>query len=279
VSRKTFYLIIVIFIVIVILLLLINLKKSPREEALSTGFDKTAFNYLPTSTTGQVIQHSHFTLSYSEKYEQAEWVAYELTPDELRNVAEREDNFREDPKVLTGSASTDDYRRSGYDRGHLAPAGDMGFSEEAMSESFFMSNMSPQNRSFNRGVWRSLESQTRDWAAEDGSLYVVTGGVLTEIGKTIGQKNKVGVPKYYYKILFDIEAPGLDGHSLDGHRMKAIAFLLPNKGSDAPLSEFVVSIDSVENMTGIDFFPALPDELEEKLESDVRINGWKFSDN
>jgi endonuclease G, mitochondrial len=273
VFRKIFYLAIVIFIVIIILVLLVNLRKGSREN-LPTDFDKTSFNYLPASTANQIIQHTNFTLSYSEKDEQAEWVAYQLTRDELRNVAEREDNFREDPKVFSGSATPDDYRRSGYDRGHLAPAGDMGFSEKAMSESFYMSNISPQDRAFNRGIWKALEGQTRDWIAENGSLYVVTGGVLTEKIKVIGKKNKVTVPKYFYKVLL-----GLDGPGLDGPDIKAIAFLLPNKSSNAPLSQFVISIDSLENMTGIDFFPALPDELEAKLESSTSLIGWKFNEN
>ena len=267
-SKKTFYLLMVIFLVIIVLVILINLRKGGKET-FPIDFDKTAFNYLPTSNTNQLVQHTHFTLSYSEKDEQAEWVAYQLTLNELRNAAERNDNFREDPKVLSGSATPDDYRRSGYDRGHLAPAGDMGFSEEAMSESFYMSNISPQDRAFNRGIWRTLETQTRDWAAESGSLYVVTGGVLTEKIKVIGTKNKVSVPKYFYKVLLDLEESDV----------KAIAFLLPNEGSDAPLSQFVISIDSLESMTGIDFFPALPDDLEEKLESSVSLSGWKFNEN
>jgi endonuclease G len=270
VSKKTFYLLIVIFIVIIVLITLLTLKKG-KEETLPADFDKTAFSYLPASTTNQLVQHTHFTLSYSEKDEQAEWVAYQLTLDELQNAAERKDNFREDPKVLSGSASPDDYRRSGYDRGHLAPAGDMGFSEEAMSESFYMSNISPQDRAFNRGIWRALETQTRDWVADKGSLYVVTGGVLTEKIKVIGTKNKVTVPKYFYKVLLDLEGPGLD--------VKAIAFLLPNEGSGAPLSQFVISIDSLESLSGIDFFPALPDDLEEKLESSVSLTGWIFNEN
>ncbi len=271
--KRIFYLCIVIFIVIIILVLLINLQKDARVT-LPPDFEKTAFNYLPSSTTGQVIQHTNFTLSYSEKDEQAEWVAYQLLRDELRNLAEREDDFREDPKVLTRSATPDDYRRSGYDRGHLAPAGDMGFSEQAMSESFYMSNISPQNRAFNRGIWKTLEEQTRDWVAENNNLYVITGGVLNEKVKVIGKKNKVTVPKYFYKILLDLEGPGLDGPDV-----KSIAFLLPNKSSNPPLSRFVVSIDSLENMTGIDFFPALPDELETKLESSTSLFGWKFNEN
>ena len=120
-------------------------------------------DYLPTSTTGQIIEHTHYTLSYSEQHEQAEWVAYELTASEVNGSYDRTDNFRRDPEVETGSASLADFKGSGYDRGHLAPAGDMSFSLTAMSESFYLSNMTPQETGFNRGIWRQLESQVRDW--------------------------------------------------------------------------------------------------------------------
>ncbi|MGB3586200.1 MAG: DNA/RNA non-specific endonuclease, partial [Tunicatimonas sp.] len=155
------------------------------------------------------------------------------------------------------------YRRSGYDRGHLAPAGDMGFSEEAMSESFFMSNMSPQNRKFNRDVWRELEEDVRGWALANGSLYVVTGPVFGSDPKKIGE-NGVSVPDYYYKVLLDYREP----------EIKAIGFLLPNENTSKPPQAFVESIDNVEAYTGIDFFPELPDELEAELESRSSTGRW-----
>jgi len=132
-----------------------------------------AQEFVPVSGNGQLVRHAHYSLSYSEAHEQAEWVYYELTSSEARNNSyDRSDNFREDGEVRTGSASLADYRGSGYDRGYLAPAGDMAFSSTGMSESFYMSNMSPQHPSFNRGIWKQLESLVRAWATEKSVLYV-----------------------------------------------------------------------------------------------------------
>ncbi|MGZ2368847.1 DNA/RNA non-specific endonuclease [Ancylomarina sp. YFZ004] len=220
--------------------------------------------YLPT-VNGEVISHSNFTLSYIETYEQAEWVAYELTTEETVKVVERSDKFKSDSDVSTGSATLKDYRRSGYDRGHLAPAADMSFSSIAMNESFYMSNMSPQARSFNRGVWKKLESLVRSYAKQYGKIYVVTGPVLTKGSPTIGN-NHVAIPQYYYKIV-------LTG---DGDNRQMIAFLVQNGKSSEPLSKFVVNTDCIETLTGIDFFPQLPDDLEEKLESGIDKSNWYF---
>lgn len=225
--------------------------------------------YLPASTTGQVIHHGHFSLSYSEAHEQAEWVAYTLMRERLEMPwQERPDRFEVDAQVATGSATWADYLRSGYDRGHLAPAADLAFSEEAITESFLMSNISPQARDFNAGIWRELEENTRNWAKKYKKLYVVTGPVLTEkINGTIG-KNEVSIPGYFYKVILDLSEPELKG----------IAFLLPNQVSYEPLYEYAVSIDEVEQLTGIDFFPELmTDELEVRLEGDFNLDLWSFS--
>ncbi len=152
---------------------------------------------LPTSSTNEIVKHTYFTISYAKEHKQAEWVYYELTPEFITGTQSRTDNFRPDPKVTTGSAQLTDYRGSGYDRGHLLPAGDMRKSHTSMSETFYLSNMSPQVPAFNRGIWSTLESIVRNWAVE-GMVYVVTGGVLTSNKGTIGA-NRVTVPLYYYK--------------------------------------------------------------------------------
>jgi endonuclease G len=227
--------------------------------------------YLPSSTTGQIIHHKHYSLSYHEKYELAEWVSYVLTKESLRiSNVERAKRFNKDPKVKTGSAIYYDYSGSGYSRGHLAPAGDMAFSDEAMQESFFMSNITPQKKTFNSGIWNELEQNIRNWAWKNNTLYIVTGPVLGKhsIIKHIG-KNSVGVPKFFYKVLLDIEDPN----------RKGIGFLIPNKISTRHLKNYVVSIDSIETLTGIDFFKdLLTDEEEEKLESNTDISKWKVSE-
>lgn len=223
--------------------------------------------YLPSST-GQLVHHKFYSLDYNEKHEQANWVAYELTKASLKmpNV-KRAKRFNPDYSVNSQSAFHKDYTHSGYTRGHMAPAGDMAFSEAAMKESFLMSNMSPQLREFNNGIWRELEENVRDWAYDDKRLYVISGPVLnTPIQKRIG-KNKVSVPNDFFKILLDME----------GGEQKAIAFLIPHAQSDKHLKEYAVTIDEIEKTTGIDFFgDLLEDWEEEQLESAFDVNKWKF---
>jgi len=220
---------------------------------------------LPLYTdSDQVIHHTGYTLCYSEEHEQAKWVAYELTLDEVQGSIDRTDDFRDDPKVRTGSAELDDFRHSGYDRGHLAPAADFSWSEEAMSDTFYLSNMSPQEPGFNRGIWRSLESQVRKWVVRDKVLLVVTGPVLRDVDyKTIGE-NDVAIPRYYYKVLLDIEEP----------EVKGVGFILPHESSSKDLSSFAVPINQVEEFTGIDFYHSLKDPLEESLESSYERVLW-----
>lgn len=227
-------------------------------------------DFFPSSTTGEIIKHKYYAMSYSEKHEQPEWVAYELTKESIRvkNV-KRSGNFRPDPRVRKASASKADYRGSGYDRGHLVPAGDMAFNKQAMSETFYMSNMSPQIHNFNSGIWRQLEESVRDWAWDNKHLYVVSGPVLTRgILDEIGP-NDVSVPEEYYKVILDYTQPGLKG----------IAFIMPNEVSTKPMMEYAVSIDEVEKITGIDFFTEIDDEDEAKLESSFDARAWRVDGN
>ena len=224
-----------------------------------------SFDHLPALNTNQVVHHANYTLSYSEACEQAEWVAYELKKERLNGQIKRSNNFKIDLNITTGSAELKDYKYSGYDRGHLIPAADMNFSQLAMDESFYMSNISPQNKSFNRGIWKKLESHVRYWAVEYDNLYVITAGVLDSCNKFIGL-NKVCVPEYFYKIILDYKSP----------EIKAIGFLLPNKKGNQHLASYVVSIDRIEALTGIDFFPKLPDYIENRIEKKSHINKWKW---
>lgn len=243
----------------------------PIEEDVSNleSTEKGEIYYLPTSSTGDIITHRHYALSYSEEHELPEWVAYELTRDRLKTEwVQRTNDFRPDPKISTGSATPQDYKRSGYDRGHLAPAADMAFSEEAMSQSFYMSNMCPQVRGFNVGVWRELEELTRDWAKKFRHLYVVTGPVLNKpYIDWIGQ-NEVAVPHAFYKVLLDLSEPELKG----------IAWIIPNEVTEMPLTKYATTIDEVEELTGIDFFAELMDEkLEAELEGNFDNDLWKLN--
>lgn len=238
---------------------------SKEESKIVSQNHKQFFDYWPTSTTNQIVKHDYYTLSYNEKYEQAEWVAYELKKSFVRSSNFERPYFIEDPKVKTRSADWRNYKKSGYDKGHLCPAGDMEFAINAYNDTFFTSNISPQLRDFNGGVWNRLEQKVRYWATKYDGVYVVTAGVLQPNLKTIGQE-KVLVPYYFYKILLD---------NSNG-QYKMIAFLVPNAKSNKPLYEFVVSVDSVEKMTGIDFFPKLDDKTEKSLEKNSDYKAWSF---
>lgn len=212
-----------------------------------------------------VIHHTGFSLSYNETHEQANWVAYELTKAETVKIYNRTDKFIEDPKVKTRTANDKDYASSGYDRGHLAPAADMVWSATAMAESFYYSNISPQNPGFNRGIWKKLEELVRTWAVENESIYIATGPVLSKGLPSVGA-NKVSVPKYYYKVILDYKEP----------EIKGIGFILENTSSTQKLQNYAVSIDSVEKFTGIDFFTSLPDEQEEFIEKTLCLPCWSW---
>ncbi|GAB2773301.1 hypothetical protein GCM10027275_15320 [Rhabdobacter roseus] len=221
--------------------------------------------FLPATTpSDQLVRRTGYTLKYFEKYEQAAWVAQVLTAQQIQGKEARENVFLNDPEVKSGSAVTADYTRSGYDRGHLAPAADFKNSSQAMKESFYMSNVSPQDPAFNRGVWSELEKLVRAWAYKYDKIYVVTGPVLKPGLQEIGRLNRVAVPEQFYKVVLYVNPP----------YVKGIAFLMKNEGSDLPLHKFVVSIDEVERLTGIDFFPRLPDDIERRVEARSNPREW-----
>ena len=242
-------------------------KKLPEYTEENKYYFSSSFDFAwPAYTSSDmIIEHDHFTLKYNEKTEQADWVAYVLTRNNLNNAQfERKDNFRIDPNISTGSATLDDYKGSGYDRGHLAPAADFTWTKEGLDDSFYMSNMSPQEPSFNRGIWKSLEERVRDMAKSNGKVYVVTGPIFQGItAKKIGS-NKVAVPDKYYKVILELE----------GSDVKGIGFVLDNAKSSTNLSTYAVSIDEVEKITKLDFFPSIPDDLENRIEASYNYSAW-----
>ena len=233
-----------------------TLCQNPQYDNLSFGIPGKA---------DTIIDRPGYALGYSEYHEQAAWVIYIMTREEaMTKEAQRTNKFRSDPQIPTGSATPGDYRRSGYDRGHLAPAADMAFSVQTMADSFFMSNMSPQKPAFNRGIWKDLEALVRYIAITERKIVVVTGPILPkEKTITIGT-NQVTVPTHYYKVIFDLTPP-----------QKMIGFILPNEGSDEPLATFAVTVDAVEKATGLDFFSKVPKEEQERLERTISVKAWK----
>lgn len=268
-KNKKYY----IFVAIVFIVLFVLNKadfgflKSDKETAFSepkkteeiVTHNTEGVYFLPTSTTNQVIEHSTYYLSYSEKHEQAEWVAYELKQEHISGGKHKRPYFIQDPKVTTESAHWNNYKNSGYTRGHLLPAGDRIFSKEAYDETFYTSNISPQLYEFNTGIWNSLEMRVRNFVKKNGKVYVVTGGILTDNLKTIG-KEKVAVPDYFYKVLL----------YQDANEYKMSAYLIPHEEHNRKeLNQYAVPADSIETLTGIDFFHFLDDTVENELEKNV----------
>ena len=243
----------------------IGLEAIESKAVVSTD-DKDWSYYLPKYSSNQIVQHQYYTLSYNESAEQPDWVAYELKKEYVKNNDFKRPYFIEDKKVTTHSADWRNYKNSGYDKGHLCPAGDMDFDLNAYNDTFYTSNISPQNHDFNAGIWNRLEQKVRFWAQRYDGVVVITGGVLKNTSKTIGHE-KVVVPNYFYKIIFENEP----------NKHKMIAFLMPNEKSNKALYDYVVSVDKIEKMTGIDFFPNLEDTLETKLEKSNDSKAWVFN--
>jgi len=225
----------------------------------------------------KVIHHALLSLVYSEPHEQAKWVAHVIAPDILNGSVSRSNDFRTDPKVPTGTAIEEDYFLRipnekggitydgfGWDRGHLAPSADFRWSKKALSESYFYSNMSPQTPDFNRKSWAALENDLRAYVyREQVPLYVVTGGVLTPDLPLIERSiQKIAIPQFFWKVALDLE------------NKRAIGFLMPNQLADYPTEHYATTIDEIEQLTGIDFYAALADDLEQVLEQQRQTKDW-----
>ena len=227
---------------------------------VNTDMGQLEIPSMPKGKQGQIIQRTGYTLAYDKKTKTPQWVAWELTKEETKGNHERTDKFLPDPNVEGAKVVTTDYTGSGYDRGHMAPAGDMKWSKKAMEESFYMSNICPQIHHLNTGDWNELEANTRKWARRYGSVYVTCGPIYNGSRRTqyIG-KNRVKVPDAFFKVIL-IQSP---------KKTCALGFFFENEAGQRPLNEYLVSIDYLEQTTGIDFFPSLPDELENTLEAET----------
>src|SRR5687768_9039894 len=228
-----------LFLIGVMVLFWFNLKDYKEEEKKQILDDK---EYVPSTLNGEVYHKPFFSLSYVEKYEIPEWVAYRLTVDMLNaKKFPREQDFNPDAGIAEGSAHYHDYKNSGYRRGHLVPSADMAWNKEAMDATFLLSNIAPMREEFNDGIWLELEHNVRDWARRYQNIMVITGPVLKDSITSIG-KNGVLVPKYYYKAIFKVE----------NSKPEVVGFLFDQTTeSDLSLENFIVPIDSIEKLTGL----------------------------
>jgi len=206
---------------------------------------------LPECPCSQIIHHNAFTACYSDSMKESKWVEYRLRKSELiAKRTPRTNKFLADPMITTTKVMPNDYAKSGYDRGHMAPAEDMEYNSTDEAECFYMTNMIPQLPGFNRGVWKKLEMRIRSWVMVDTNLIVITGPVLGPISKTIGP-NKIMVPEACYKLVID--------------SLNYVCFVIPNAISHADLNIFKVSVDSLSRLTGISF----------KKMIENRANNWR----
>lgn len=222
-----------------------------------------------TDRDEEILQHNGFTVSYNKKYRLPNWVAWLLTRQRTGGTEKRADNFQPDESIKQGPVAEDsDYRRSGYDRGHMCPAADCKYSRKAMNDCFLLSNICPQTHSLNAGDWKELETKTRQWAQRYDSIYVVCGPVLEKGHRysTIGS-NKVAVPERFFKVLLRFTASG---------QAQAIGFIYENQDDvNRPLESYAVTVDSVETLTGINFFSKLQKHIERKAEEQFDWKYWK----
>lgn len=241
-------------------------KATPARSNETTAENADGME-LPAPLTDRketILRRKGYTASYNADLLIPNWVAWHLTSDHTSGSAKREGiAFAEDMDAPGTRADTYDYRRSGYDRGHMCPAGDCKWSERAMEESFLMTNICPQAPSLNRGDWNEMEIQCRKWAEQYGDIYVVCGPILYKgRHKQIGQ-HRVTVPEAFFKVVLCLRG-----------EPKAIGFIYKNTDGNRPKGDYVNTVDEVERITGIDFFPSLPDDVEQRVEARASLDEW-----
>lgn len=221
----------------------------------------------PKKTPERILKRTAYTLSFNRLTNQPNWVAWCLTDNEIDGVVKRNKDFYEDTDIPEPHrVSPKDYTRSGYDRGHMAPAADMKFSALAMKECFYMSNICPQTHTLNGGGWKKVEEACRRWAEKYGKIYVVCGPVFYDKKhKSIGKEHSVTVPDAFFKCVYGVVK----------NQPQAIAFIFRNTSAKQKMDEAATSVDEAEKITGMNFFYMLPDEIEEKVESTYNLKDWQ----
>lgn len=244
-------------------------QKETRQKTSQQSTLQLSDAYIKQTTapgTPEILlQRTGYLVSYNSNTRIANWVAWKLTPERLENNTERINNFHPDPDLPTSKAvTTHDYKGTGWDRGHLCPAGDNKWSRQAMIESFYMTNICPQHHNLNRGDWNELEQKCRKWVKKENCLYIVAGPIFYKRKpQTIGE-HRVAVPDAFFKVILSLNK-----------KPKAIGFIYKNNEGNNPLDAYVNSVDEVERITGIDFFPALPDDTEKAVEASYNLKEWK----
>lgn len=236
---------------------------SPQEEHSAPVISVLAEISSPKEEI--MLKRTGYTASYNTQTKQPNWVGWRLTADHVTGPYKRNGiKFHEDEDVPEPRATDADYRSSGYDRGHMCPSGDNKWSQEAQEQSFLFTNICPQLHGLNAGDWNEMEQQCRKWAEREGEIYIVCGPIFYSSArhKKIG-KNKIPVPEAFFKVVLSLKG-----------EPKAIGFIYKNQSGNRPKGDYVNTVDQVERITGIDFFPSLPDDIENRIEAEADIDAW-----
>lgn len=236
-------------------------KTESTTSAQEVTSEKLLKVMMPDTIPSIEKEYTGFTLSFNPQKHIPNWVAWELTDKETTGTVKRSNKFNNDPMV-DGCPETYDYNFSGYQRGHMAPAGDMKWDKKAMDETFYLTNICPQLGTLNTGAWKNLEEKCRDWAQTFGSIFIVCGPVLTDnIREYIGDQ-RIAVPKRFFKVIIAPQA------------RQGIGFVMNNGRVEGGMQKAAMSIDQVEEITGYDFFSELPDDLENEIEAQNNFHKW-----
>lgn len=240
-----------------------TVRKNIKYKA-PAGDDRLLTQLVPKDIPQQLLRRVGYVVSYNPETHIPNWVAWQLTESHTTGPYKREGiEFQEDNEAEGVKVNTFDYSRSGYDRGHMCPSGDNKWDKTAQEQSFLMTNICPQDHNLNVGDWNEMENQCRKWAKRYGQIYIVAGPILyRQKHKTIGTA-RVVVPEAFFKVVLCMAGTP-----------KAIGFIYKNVGGNRPKDYYVNTIDEVERITGIDFFSALPDDIEKKVEAESNLGDW-----
>ena len=237
-----------------------------KAEYVDVPQDSSSLEYvvIPGNIPNTMLAYEGFTVGFNADKHQPNFVVWTLDPQETDGENVRKNSqFQADPNV-DGCATLEDYKGSGFDRGHMAPAADMKWSKKAMDDCHYLTNMCPQDNSLNSGAWKTIEDNSRKWALKYGPLVIVCGPVLSDrMSRSIGD-TPVPVPERFFKVILAPQANPPMG----------IGFIMPNTKVEGGAQATVVSIDQVEEITGFDFFSHLPDDIEAEVESQAKLRMW-----
>lgn len=217
----------------------------------------------PAQVPEQILTKKSFIVSYNQATRLPNWVFWQLTSEHVNGDAVRPGNaYHEEKKVAKPRATAADYRKTGYTRGHMCPAGDNKWDRNAMYDSFSLANICPQTERCNSGVWNAIEMQCREWALEYGDVYIVSGPILSENPDTIGE-NKVAVPEAFFKVVVSLKG-----------KKRGIGFICDNTDRNQTMKKCVVTIAEIERATGINFFPNLSAKDRRTIEEKANLRDW-----